>query len=258
MAKSCIFKIILGGSAGSGKADFINRASKHHNNDDYFHIGVNFKLLDCLVNNEDNYLLQIWDFKVLKDFQFLYPSFCKGAKGALLFFDVNDYKSFKELSFWISVVRQIAGNIPIILIGTKIEVGSLKAIQSEINELMKNNNINSVFYITAEETDQNIIFKHLIENIDHYSYIQEFSILESEFDEDFEEFIRFFSDCPLCGRALHSSYLKRFFYSRNRKMISLKNRLLELIEESKDYEELYYNEIKLGIPCCKCFKSIFE
>ncbi|MHA1525780.1 MAG: hypothetical protein ACTSQD_02010, partial [Promethearchaeota archaeon] len=95
-------------------------------------------------------------------------------------------------------------------------------------------------------------------NIDHYSYIREFSILASEFDEDFEEFIRFFSDCPLCGRALHTSYLKRFFYSRNQKTISLKNRLLELIEESKDYEELYYNEIKLGITCCKCFKAVFE
>ena len=77
MAKSCIFKIIIGGSVGSGKTSFLNnRGFNHHNNDDYFHIGVNFKLIDCLVNNEDNYLLQIWDFKVLKDFRFLYPSFC--------------------------------------------------------------------------------------------------------------------------------------------------------------------------------------
>jgi len=256
MAKSCIFKIILGGSAG--KTAFINRAFKHHNNDDYFHIGVNFKLLDCLVNNEDNYLLQIWDFKVLKDFQFLYPSFCKGAKGALLFFDVTDYKSFKELSFWIKTIRNMAGNIPIILIGTKVDEGNREVLENDINDLMRSNNVNSVFYTSVKENDQNIIFKHLIESVDHYSYIQEFSILESEFDENFEEFIRFFSDCPLCGRALHSSYLKRFFYSRNRKTISLKNRLLELIKESKDYEELYYNEIKLGIPCCKCFKAVFE
>jgi GTPase SAR1 family protein len=256
MAKSCIFKIILGGSAG--KTAFINRAFKHHNNDDYFHIGVNFKLLDCLVNNEDNYLLQIWDFKVLKDFQFLYPSFCKGAKGALLFFDVTDYKSFKELSFWIKTIRNMAGNIPIILIGTKVDEGNREVLENDINDLMRNNNINSVFYTSAQENDQNIIFKHLIESVDHYSYIQEFSILASEFDENFEEFMRVFSDCPLCGRALHSSYLKRFFYSRNRKTISLKNRLLELIEESKDYEELYYNEIKLGITCCKCFKAVFE
>ena len=258
MAKSCIFKIIIGGSAGSGKTSFINRAFKHHKNDDYFHIGVNFKLLDCLINNEDNYLLQIWDFKVLKDFQFLYPSFCKGAKGALLFFDVTDYKSFKELSYWIMTIQQIAGNIPIILIGTKIDVGSREVLEKDINDLIRSNNINSVFYSSVQENEQNIIFKHLIESVDHYSYIKEFSILASEFDENFENFIRFFSDCPLCGRALHSSYLKRFFYSRNRKTISLKNRLLELIEESKDYEELYYNEIKLGIPCCKCFKGIFE
>jgi len=254
MAKSCIFKIILGGSAG--KTGFINRAFKNHNNDDYFHIGVNFKLLDCLVNNEDNYLLQIWDFKVLNDFQFLYPSFCKGAKGALLFFE--DYESFKELSFWIKTIRTVAGNIPIILVGTKTDVGNREVLENDINDLMRINNINSVFYTSAQENDQNIIFKHLIESVDHYSYIREFSLLASEFDENFENFIRFFSDCPLCGRSLHSSYLKRFFYSRNRKTISLKNRLLELIEESKDYEELYYNEIKLGITCCKCFKAVFE
>ena len=79
-----------------------------------------------------------------------------------------------------------------------------------------------------------------------------------EFDEDFEDFIRFFSDCPLCGRSLHSSYLKRFFYSRKHETRKLKKRLLELIDESKDYEDIYYNEIRLGIPCCKCFKDIFE
>lgn len=256
MAKSCIFKIIIGGSAG--KTSFINGAVNHHNNDDYFHIGVNFKLIDCLVNNEDNYLLQIWDFKVLKDFQFLYPSFCKGAKGALLFFNVTDYNSFKELSFWISIIRQIAGNIPIILIGINIDVGNREVLENEINDLMRRNNVNSVFYTSGNENDQKIIFKHLIENIDHYSYIGEFSIIASEFDEDFEDFIRFFSDCPLCGRSLHSSYLKRFFYSRKHETIKLKSRLLDLIEESKDYDDIYYNEIRLGIPCCKCFKDIFE
>ena len=257
MAKSCIFKIILGGSAG--KTSFLNnRGFKHHNNDDYFHIGVNFKLIDCLVNNEDNYLLQIWDFKVLKDFQFLYPSFCKGAKGALLFFDVTDYNSFKELSFWIKTIRKIAGNIPIIIIGTKIDLGNRVVLENEISELMRRYNVNCVYYTSFKENNQTIIFKHLIENIDHYSYIGEFSIIASEFHEDFEEFIRYFSDCGVCGRTLHSSYLKRFFYSRKHETIKLKNRLVDLIEESKDYDDIYYNEIRLGIPCCKCYKDIFE
>ena len=100
----------MGGSAKAGKTTFLN-GTYFPFNEESFHIGVSFKLIDCLVNNEDSYLLQVWDFKVMNQFRCLYPSFCKGAKGALLCFDVNDYESFKELHYWINTIRKIAGNI---------------------------------------------------------------------------------------------------------------------------------------------------
>lgn len=37
----------------------------------------------------------------------------------------------------------------------------------------------------------------------------------------------------------------------------LKELLLELMEDSSEFDDNYYNKIVLGIPCCDCFKNIF-
>jgi len=41
-------------------------------------------------------------------------------------------------------------------------------------------------------------------------------------------------------------------------MMELRERLIELMDASKDFDTLYYNKIRLGIPCCSCFKKQFD
>ena len=118
--KNSVFKIIIAGASGSGKTSFLNGLSYPFNDSEYLQIGVSFKLVDCLINNEDSCLLQIWDLKVTSVLESLYPSFCKGAKGALVCFDITDRNSFNELNYWIQIIRKMAGYIPIILIGTNL------------------------------------------------------------------------------------------------------------------------------------------
>ncbi len=255
MAKSCIFKIIMGGAKSVGKTTFLN-GSYFPYNEDEFNIGVSFKLIDCLINNEDTYLLQIWDFKVLEEFQNLYPSFCKGAKGAILAFDVTNYKSFEELSYWIEVVREIAGEIPIVLIGTKIDLENHEVFEKDINRMIKKHHINSVFFTSINQNNQEIIFKHLITKMDHFSYIHDFRIFLPELDQDFEFFMNFFSVCPLCGKDLHRNYLRKFYISKNFESKILKKRLLDLMHKSNKFEEIYYHNVEIGIPCCKCFETL--
>ena len=66
-----------------------------------------------------------------------------------------------------------------------------------------------------------------------------------------------FAFCPICKAENHASYLKKFYFSKKREDSELKNQLLKLLVLSKDFIELYYNKIKLGIPCCDCFQSFF-
>jgi len=245
----------MGGASNSGKTTFINGTYFPFNDEEFFHIGVSFKLIDCLVNNEDSYLLQLWDFKVMQQFKCLYPSFCRGAKGALICFDVSDRKSFEELHYWIKTIKQVAGQIPIILIGTKNDLTRVISVR-EINKIIKTYQLDGIFYTSKDNFNRETIFKNLILKLDKIS-IKEFAIFLPEYDEKFKNFIDFFSICPVCKRKLHFNYLKKFFYSRNEESIRLKDTLLYLIDESNDFDDLYQQNIEFGIPCCKCYEQLF-
>lgn len=73
----------------------------------------------------------------------------------------------------------------------------------------------------------------------------------------FHEFLEYFSNCPICKKKNHKAYLKTFYFHNSLEKKLLKKRLLKLIDESKDFDNIYYNKIFVGIPCCDCFKKYF-
>jgi GTPase SAR1 family protein len=254
MAKSCIFKIIMAGASGSGKTTFLNGAYIPFNDDEFYQIGVSFKLVDCLINSEDSCLLQIWDFKANSTLKSLYPSFCKGAKGSFLCFDLTDRVSFNKLDYWIKIIRKMAGSIPIILIATKSDLNCRAILDEEINDIVDKFQLTGVYYTSINNINREQIFKQLLEKMDHFSNIFQLSILLPDNDYDFESFMKIFSVCPICKRKNHYNYLKRFYFSKNYEMLKIKDGLLKLMDQSREFDDFYYNKISIGIPCCKCFK----
>jgi len=256
MPKSCIYKIILGGASGSGKTTFINGDSFYDAND-FFHIGVSFKLIECTAN-DDSYLMQIWDLKALNRFNFLFNGFCKGAKGAILTFDLSDKESFVELDSWIKIIHENSLDIPIILVGTKAELGQ-DVSDEEIIKFMEKYNIVDFIKSSIENGNEDkrpIVMKKLIEAISKKS-IELFKMHLPESDDDFKIFWKNFSNCPICHRDNHINYLKNFFFSNQPQSLILKEQLLELLDKAIDIENIYYNEINFGIPCCRCYEKIF-
>lgn len=254
MPKSCIFKIILGGASRSGKTTFINGDSTYDTND-FFHIGVSFKLIECTINDRDSYLMQIWDLKAVDRFQCLYPGFIKGAKAAILTFDMNNKQSFREIPTWIEMITEQSLQIPIILIGTKSDLKH-RVSDHEIIELMEKYNIPD-FYMSAMDVDKRgIVIKRIIEHISKIR-ISKFRMQLPQKDEDFKQFWSNFSQCPICHRENHINYIKNFFFSTQTESIVLRNQLLELLEKYDYIQERHSNQIQLGIPCCKCYEKIF-
>ncbi len=82
--------------------------------------------------------------------------------------------------------------------------------------------------------------------------------LSDEEKEIIKKFLEYFSICPICKEKNHEYYLQKFYFDSAPDKILLKERLLKLIEESKNFEDIYYNKIRVGIPCCKCFSQFFE
>ncbi|TFG19221.1 MAG: GTP-binding protein [Promethearchaeota archaeon] len=124
MTGKYLFKIILAGSGGCGKTTLLNRyTTGQFNSDTKMTIGVDFAVHYLeLDEGQGAATLQIWDFGGEERFRTMLPSFCQGASGALLFFDLVRTHTFYELDEWINIIRRNTHDIPIILLGAKYDL----------------------------------------------------------------------------------------------------------------------------------------
>lgn len=258
MPKSFKLKIILGGAKNSGKTSFIEGDIINDTP-----IGVSFKPIECYANEGDSYKFVIWDLKDRERFRFLFPLFCRGACAGLLCFDVTDKGSFYELDNWIKLFRESAGYIPIILIGTKTDLENRKVTDEEIERFIEKNNLEYVFFtsIYEEEDQREEIFKCIVEKIDKDYPLHDFSLMvPKQFDdEDFKIFLNTFDKCPICKKENHFDSLKNFYFNKNDpETIILRENLLKLKESLEHTAKIPLNKISIGIPCCSCYKKVFN
>ncbi|MHA1651472.1 MAG: Rab family GTPase [Candidatus Helarchaeota archaeon] len=123
-----IFKVVVIGAAGVGKTSIIRRFCENSFLEGYkTTIGSDFyvKKLDldeALVN------LSVWDLAGEDRFKFVLPTFCKGAQGGLIVFDLSRRRSYINVTSYIELLWQIVGTIPAILIGNKSDLVDQRAV----------------------------------------------------------------------------------------------------------------------------------
>ena len=112
-------KIVLIGEASEGKSYFVrNFCYDLFYSDSNLTIGVDFFVRTQNILGQ-NIKFQIWDVGSEERFRFLAPYYCRGANGGLIVYDVKDANSLAHILENIQLIRKEAGNIPIIVIGTK-------------------------------------------------------------------------------------------------------------------------------------------
>ena len=158
-------KIVVAGDGGVGKTSLLNRyisdtfltAMKMTIGTDFF--SKTMEIADSIVK------LQLWDFGGEPRFRFLLPGYCKGARGVLLAFDMNDYTTLMNLDEWIQIIRENTKDPILILIGTKADIGDLVD-DHLILEFCENNKITR-FFPTSAKTGENVdlVFQELVTRI---------------------------------------------------------------------------------------------
>jgi small GTP-binding protein len=250
-------KLVLGGSQGSGKSTFIN-SSKSANSP----IGVSFESIECFVNDGDHFKFIVWDLKDRERFRFLFPFFCRGACAGLLCVDLSNKESFLDLPRWISLFRESAGEIPIILVGTKSDLGKDEVQEELIDDLVVKEGIEYAGHTSIQNLDEKLedVFKKLIQTLVPEISIDYFHISKREDDEEFKSLEKFFNRCPICKKINHhSANLKRIFTNKtNPETMGLRKNLIRLIENIDIVKYEYPNRISVGIPCCECYKKFFN
>ncbi|MFX1567165.1 MAG: Rab family GTPase [Promethearchaeota archaeon] len=171
MEKPILLKVITAGDGGVGKTTLLYRyiEGKFLVNTKMT-IGVEFFLKELRIDGK-KILLQVWDFGGQEHFRPLLSNYATGARGALMLFDLTRPSSLLRIDQWINICRQNNPGIPIIFLGTKLDLIDVNTVRDEfaLNYMAKydffnylkissktGENVNLAFELLAKELVKNL------------------------------------------------------------------------------------------------------
>ncbi|MFW9988236.1 MAG: Rab family GTPase [Candidatus Odinarchaeota archaeon] len=150
------FKIMMLGDASVGKTSLTMRyISGYFMEDLKLTIGVDFYSKTTSFNDK-KVKLQIWDFGGEERFRFLLSQYSKGANGAFFLYDITNQTSLDHLPDWTQVIREHAGEIPIMLIGSKVDLHDFRAVSRDDGILAAKKYNLASFVELSSKTGENV------------------------------------------------------------------------------------------------------
>lgn len=126
-----LFKTIVVGDGAVGKTAITFRYAVDKFQENYkMTIGVDFTIKREKVNDKE-IKIQVWDTGGQEKFSKIRPLYYRGALGGLVVFDVTTKESFENLDGWFEEIQKNCTQIPIILVGNKIDLKNRKTTKEE-------------------------------------------------------------------------------------------------------------------------------
>ena len=128
-----LIKIVIIGDSGVGKSNYLYRFVEGrfcpiHDAT----VGFDYKSkIIFLPNSKKTVKFQIWDTAGQEKYMSINKNLFQRVQGIILMYDITETKSFENLNQWMSVVKQLANGIPLILIGNKIDLVDGRKISEE-------------------------------------------------------------------------------------------------------------------------------
>ncbi len=157
-------KVCFIGDAGVGKTSLIKRFVLDVFDDRYIAtIGtkVTKKIVD--VDGQTKVMMLVWDIMGQKGFrELLREAYFFGAHGAIAVCDLTNKETLEELRYWIKALTDVAGDVPIVFAGNKVDLENDRVIkEQDLQELASK--YKGKAYLTSAKTGQNVeeVFKTL-------------------------------------------------------------------------------------------------
>jgi len=127
-----IFKVVLIGDSGVGKTNLLSRYLKNEFSfDSKTTVGVEFGAKRMEIDGV-KIKAQIWDTAGQERFRSITNAYYKGAKGALLVFDVTRRETFDSINKWVPELKQSGDkDVTIILVGNKSDLVQERQVSTE-------------------------------------------------------------------------------------------------------------------------------
>uniref|UniRef100_A0A7S1KCW4 Uncharacterized protein n=1 Tax=Vitrella brassicaformis TaxID=1169539 RepID=A0A7S1KCW4_9ALVE len=193
-----LYKVILTGDTGVGKTNLLSRYSRDEfNPNSKATIGAEFSSR-ILVVDSHRVKLQIWDTAGHEKYRAITAAFYRGAKGALLCFDITNSTSFSSLSGWLASVRDNSDDkCCIILVGCKSDLKEHREVSREKAErFVKEHQLYGYMETSAkdssnvEETFQRVlehIYRKELEDLQHFTSREDDDESPAHDDERFRQ-----------------------------------------------------------------------
>ncbi|MHA1741181.1 MAG: Rab family GTPase [Candidatus Thorarchaeota archaeon] len=155
-------KVVMIGAGGSGKTAIVNRFLTQRFTEQYIvTIGSQFAVKTVEVDDGTGkrvvVKLLVWDLAGQERFDFIRTSYYKGARGALLVYDVTRKSTFVELPKWIAETESALGTrIPIILLANKVDLVNERVISTKMGKQFAEEHGLNGYLETSALTGQNI------------------------------------------------------------------------------------------------------
>ncbi len=157
-------KIITGGDGGVGKTTLLHRyvEGKFVTNTKAT-LGVDFFMKSFKSSERQlnggygkQLELQLWDFGGQKIFRNILKNYATGASGALFLFDLTDKSSLGEIDGWVDIFREKDPNLPIIFLGTKLDLTDLIVVEDNDAIFFKEKYGFLDYIKVSSKTDENV------------------------------------------------------------------------------------------------------
>jgi len=169
LGSNFIFKVLTAGDGGVGKTSLLHRYVNNKFQEDMkLTIGVEFFMKEVDIQDGNNYRLQLWDFGGEAQFKHILPSYVKGATGAILMIDLTRAITLNRLDEWVNLLTTENPKLPIIFVGTKIDLVDNISVSDEyaLEQKVKYDFLD--FIKVSSKTGENVnkVFENLTEKIE--------------------------------------------------------------------------------------------
>ena len=173
-------KVVVVGDSGVGKTNLIKRfVSNTYNPNTKATVGVEFLSKSYKINDQV-FKIEIWDTAGQERYKSITAAYYKGAKGALIVYDITQKDSFENINKWMSEVRdKSTKDLKILIVGNKTDLvnerqvsteealSKAKELESPVMEAsaLDGNNVKAAFYDLLKEMYKEIKKKlDIVEN----------------------------------------------------------------------------------------------